>query len=185
LILRMAVIALLGAIGASRPPVKPDCGVTARTVITESGIGALRIGLPVDSVRLLCRVTRDTVITNEEDQVDEQVLSVDLGPGTVGAAIKEGRVHRIDVWSPALTTADSLHAGMPVRDLAKHSSVRAMEGESQVFASDSAHCGLLFALTGGGPSAGEFAVTNAELRQWPVTSVIAFIEVHGCRKGGS
>jgi hypothetical protein len=157
------------------------CGITVRTLVTDSGIGALRIGMPVALVRSQCRVVRDTIQTNDDYVESERVLYVDLGRDTVMAAVRDDRIDRIDIDGPVFHTADSLFAGMSLRRLLRKPGVTAAAGEASIQADVPGHCGLGVELSGAGPSKDEFEYTNDELRRWPPTIRVKKLWIYRCR----
>ena len=101
LILLLALIAC-----ETKHPLSP-CG---EGVITDEGIGELRIGATVESVRQKCDVVRDTTLIAAEG-MPARKLAVVFSRDTVEAEIVDGRVWRIAVLAPRLRTADSLGVG--------------------------------------------------------------------------
>jgi hypothetical protein len=90
-----------------------SCGPEA---ITDEGIGELRIGATVESIRQKCNVVRDTTAPGAEGMLARK-LRVALSRDTVEAEIVDGRVWRIAVHSPRLRTADSLGVGITLARL--------------------------------------------------------------------
>src|SRR5687767_12100990 len=86
----------------------PTCGVDARPVLTDSGIGALRIGATVADVRSRCMVlSEDTAALAAEGQTEHRLVVV-TGSTNTTAAIVDGRIWRIYVASQLFRTPDSL-----------------------------------------------------------------------------
>jgi len=179
---RFAVVLLTAA--ANTQTNAQSCGVTARTMVTDSGIGALIIGTPVQVVRAQCRVLADTVVNNDDFVERERVLYVELGQDTVVVAVQNGRIDRIDIWKPVFRTTDSLFAGMSLRQLLRKRGVTAAASEASIQADVPGHCGLGVELSGAGPSKEEFVYTNADLRQWPASITVRKLWIYGCRRGG-
>jgi hypothetical protein len=144
-----------------------------------TGIGALRIGTPVDSVRAECAVVRDTTMRDVEGMF-ARVLSVALGVDTVEAEIQQGRVWRIAITRPGVRTADSLGVGTSLADLLALPDPRGITGEGALFIVSPARCGLSFELSqwGNPPRGGEW--TTASLRRLPSSTVVRRVLVVGC-----
>lgn len=133
------------------PPETPDvldCGVGPGEVLTDSGIGMLRIGATVAEVRSRCMVLSDSLEMAAEGQ-QERRLVVLTGAVNTAAAIVDDRVWRIYVASPRFKTADSLGVGTTVGRL-RTPQARLARGEG-TFVLRQDHCGLSFQLAGGVP----------------------------------
>ncbi len=128
----------VGAASGSAPPDGP--------LITGTGVGCVRIGAPVEDVRRECDVVGDTTLHLEGQP--QPALQVALEGDTVIAEAVDDRIWRIRIVSPGLSTADSLHVGTPVRDLADLPDAMVSWGEGQSFLIAPSHCGLSFAIDG-------------------------------------
>ena len=82
--------------------------------ITGDSIGPLRIGMPVDSVPLVCPVQRDTTVRGVEGQMS-RVLNVLVGNDTVFAEI-----FRLSVPPSTLTKGEWTTAELRKLDLSVH-----------------------------------------------------------------
>lgn len=129
----------------------PTCGVADRAILTERGIGALRIGATVAEIRSRCVVlSEDTAAPGPEGQTEHRLVVV-TGSVNTTAAIVDGRVWRLSVASPLFKTADSLGVGTRVRELrGSPPEARLARGEG-TFVLRPDHCGLSFQLGGGVP----------------------------------
>ena len=107
------------------------------------GIGALRIGLPVDSLRALCRVVRDTTELRDEG-MSAHVLDIVIGADTIEAEVESDRVWRIAVRSAGLRTADSLGVGTSRAKLLALPDAHEISGEGRTYVVSPARCGLSF-----------------------------------------
>jgi hypothetical protein len=153
-------------------------------VIDSAGVGALRIGVPLDSVRARCLVLRDTVELRAEGQ-PARIVSVPIGGDTVEAEIVDGRVWRVTVARPGLRTADSLGVGTPVtRLLALFPRAIGAHGEGGIYAT-STRCGLSFRLTDLAPGARFRGGTTAALRALPPGAAVTRVLVTGCSPRGT
>lgn len=181
------LISLLACRAESRAPEKPtadvmiapaslDCG---EPIIAGTGIGALRIGTPVDSVKSKCRVSRDATEIGEEG-MPARVLSVAFATDTVEAEIEADSVWRIQVKHPALRTADSLGVGTPLARLLGLPGVHGMMGEGALFVASPARCGLSFQLSETGADAPGREWTVDKLRRLPPSTVVTRVLIVGC-----
>jgi hypothetical protein len=162
--------------GTSAP--RPSaCGAE---VITDEGIGEIRIGATVESVRQKCNVVRDTTAPGAE-AMPARKLTVALSRDTVEAEIVDGRVWRIAVHSPRLRTADSLGVGTTLARLLQLRNPRGMTGEGRFYVASPAHCGMSFRLANAGPGAQRGDLDGAGLARLPKSAVVIEVLVFGCR----
>ena len=159
---------------SSRPS---RCG---EEIITDEGIGQLRIGTTVESLRQKCNVVSDTTAPGAEG-MPARKLAVALSRDTVEAEIVDGRVWRIAVHSPRLRTADSLGVGTTRARLLRLTNPRLMTGEGALFAATPEHCGMSFRLKGTGSGALGRSVERAGLSRLPESTVVSEVLVFGCR----
>ena len=125
-------------------PIKTaTCGVTAKTRLTDEGIGELRPGRPVSEVKRLCSVLSDGDQPGTEGQT-ERVLAVKIGSETVSAQVVKDKISRLDIRTPHFTTADSLGIDTPLRRIAKMRGAQFAPGEDGVYGFVADHCGLSF-----------------------------------------
>jgi hypothetical protein len=162
----------------TRPLDAPDssCG---GTTLSGTGIGALRIGMSVDSVRALCRVLSDTTRLATEGQ-RARFIGVQFGAETVEAEIVNDRVWRIDVRSPSFRTSDGLGVGTPLSRLLSMKSPRGLTGEGQLFVVSPDHCRLSFRLSDNGSSARSQNWDRAALARLPATTIVDRVLAIGC-----
>lgn len=163
-----------GVAGASGQ--KSACGAE---VLGEEGIGELRIGATVESVRQKCNVVRDTTAPGAEG-MPARKLAVALSRDTVEAEIVDGRVWRIAVHSPRLRTADALGVGTSIGRLRQMKEARGMMGEGQFFVASPQHCGMSFRLSNAGPRAKRGDMDRAGLFRLPETAVVSQVLIFGC-----
>lgn len=167
----------------STPPVttaggpKFACGAE---VLGEEGIGELRIGATVESVREKCNVVRDTTAPGAEG-MPARKLAVALSRDTVEAEIVDGRVWRIAVHSPRLRTADALGVGTSIGTLRQMKEPRGMVGEGQFFVASPQHCGMSFRLSNAGPRAKRGDMDRAGLFRLPETAFVSQVLIFGCK----
>ena len=114
--------------------------------LTGDGLGALRVGATLASVREACRVVRDTVAEGPEAQPQRE-LTVVTGADTLTAIVVNDAIWRVHVADPDIRTADGFGVGTPA------SAFRSLEGASVlvgegVFVTVPSICGLSFRLSG-------------------------------------
>ena len=148
-------------------------------VITDEGIGELRIGTTVESVRQKCSVVSDKTGPGAEGMPGRKV-AVALARDTVEAEIVNGRVWRLAVRSPQLRTADSLGVGTTLTRLLQLRNPRGMTGEGKFFVASPAHCGMSFRLANAGPGAHRGDLDSAGLARLPKSAVVSEVLVFGC-----
>lgn len=159
----LVVAALVLACGAGdeRPdgfprdslPAPLACGAAERAVLTGEGIGALRIGASVASVRATCRILSDTIVPGPEGMPQRTVL-VALRDARVAAVVTNDRIWRLHLRSPDIRTADSLGVASTLGALRSLPEGALYEGEGNVFFVPREPCGLSFRLarTGSTPA---------------------------------
>lgn len=153
-----------------------SCG---RPVMDGDGVGNVRIGMRVDSVKAQCTVLRDTVERRVEGQL-ERILVAPFEDVTALLEINEGRVWRIEVTTPAIRTANWLGVGTPLAELlALKGGVQGLTGEGKLFLVSQALCGLSFELSE--PRSPSGAWTSERLRALPKSTVVRRVLVIGCR----
>ncbi len=155
---------------------RPSCG---DDIITDEGIGELRIGASIESIRQKCNVARDTTVMGPEG-MPARKFAVAFPPDTVEAEIVDGRVWRLAVLSPRLRTADSLGVGTSIGRLLQLNNPHGMTGEGQFFVASPTHCGMSFrlAIAEAGPQRGD--LDRAGLARLPRSTVVNEVLVFGC-----
>lgn len=155
---------------------KSSCGTE---MLGEQGIGELRIGATVESIRQKCDVVRDTIVPGPEG-MPARKLAVALSRDTVEAEIVDGRVWRIAVHSPRLRTADALGVGTSIGRLRQLKDSRGMMGEGQFFVASPQHCGMSFRLSNAGPLAKRGDMDRTGLFRLPETATVSQVLIFGC-----
>lgn len=163
-------------VAPSRAAPTTQCGAT---IMSGRGIGALRIGLAIDSVRASCSVLSDTTRLASEGQLARFIV-VAFERDTLEAEIVNGRVWRIEVLSPRFRTADSLGVGTPLSRLLALRNPRGLTGEGQLFVASSEQCGLSFRLSDNGSSARSQDWDRAALSRLPARTVVDKVLIVGC-----
>jgi hypothetical protein len=164
---------------AGRPPDTPIAVAESRClsrVLVGTGVGSLRIGLPVDSVAQLCSVVGDATVPADEGQLARK-LTIAAGADTVVAEIVEAKVWRIEVTDADIRTSDSLGVGSTLGELLRISGARRIAGEGRVFVVSPTHCGLSFQLALSGA-----ATAVSDLRRLPSETKVMRILAIGCSR---
>jgi hypothetical protein len=151
-------------------------------IVGEEGIGQLRIGTPVESLRQKCNVVRDTTVVGAEGMPARKV-AVAFSRDTVEAEIVGGKVWRIAVTSPRLRTRDAISVGTTIGRLRQLKEPRGMMGEGQLFVVSPQHCGMSFRLAGAGPRGQRGDLDRAGLFGLPEMTMVSQILVIGCHPG--
>jgi len=175
------VLALIGCEmkrEASPAPTRqqPSCG---DEIIGDEGIGELRIGATVESVRQKCNVVRGTTVIGTEGMLARK-LTIGFSRDSVEAEIVKGRVWRIAVLSPHFRTSDSLGVGTPLARLLQLKNPRGMTGEGRLFVASAEHCGISFRLADASPAALRGDLGRAGLARLPQSTVVSEVLVFGC-----
>lgn len=151
------------------------CTSGKEPMLTGAAVGGIAIRDDAEDVRRRCPVVGDTTLMLEGEP--QPAMRIALGGDTIVAEVVEGRIWRIRVTSPGLTTSDSLHVGTPVRRLAALPGAALAFGEGQFIVSP-AHCGLSFGIEGLPFRTRPW--TTAELATMPDRVRVGTILVTGC-----
>ena len=155
----------------------PSCG---NEILSDEGVGKIRIGESVESVQRDCTVVSDTTELGAEG-MPSRIIAVLFPHDAVHAEIVDGKVWRVEVRSPHFSTADSLHVGTPLARLLKSKTPRGMTGEGALFVVSPDHCGLSFRLSDNGSPVLRDP-TPAQLSRFPAATRITEILIVGCHK---
>jgi hypothetical protein len=148
------------------------------TVVRDDGVGRLRIGEEIDSVRARCSVVRDTTALDAEGMPSRKI-TVSFGKDSLVAEIVNERVWRIEVRSGEFATRDSLHVGTPIARMLRLRNPRGLTGEGQLFLVTADHCGLSFRLSNpDGSAVRDWA--RPVLSKLPPSTMVSEILVIGC-----
>ncbi|HEV7389462.1 MAG TPA: hypothetical protein VGN73_12700 [Gemmatimonadaceae bacterium] len=165
-----------GANTALPPRAGPLATTCGEPVLSDGGVGKVRIGTRVDSVESQCRVLKDAVQPGPEGMTERRV-TVGFAEDSLEAEIVDDRVWRLDITSPRFRTADSLAVGSTLGDLLRHGRARGAVGEGRFFVLSSNHCGLSFELAGGIPAGKSRTWDQKELSTLPLTTRVKRILV--------
>jgi hypothetical protein len=114
--------------------------------LSPTRVGAVRIGMTTDSVRLLCPIARETYV----EEYRARVLVVPIATESLVVWTANRVVERIEVTSPRFRTVDSLGVGSPLSLLQRLQGVDAGVGDGSdvvmIYTSAGNACGLSFRL---------------------------------------
>lgn len=148
--------------------------------MTDEGVGKIRIGESVESVRRDCTIVRDTTELGAEG-MPTRIVSVLFPRDTVEAEIVDGKVWRVAIDSPHFSTADSLRVGTSLARLLRLRRPQGMTGEGALFVMSPDHCGLSFRLSDNGSPVLRDP-SPAELSRLPAATRVSNILIVGCHK---
>ena len=155
----------------------PSCG---DEILSDEGVGKLRIGMSVQSVRRECSVLRDTTALGAEGMPSRKI-AVLFPRDTVLGEIVNDKVWRVEIHSPHFSTADSLRVGTPLARLLALRKPQGMTGEGALFVMSPDHCGLSFRLSEtGSPILRDPGPTG--LSRLPAATTVTDILIVGCHK---
>jgi len=161
---------------AAPTPSIVSCG---RPVMDGDGVGNVRIGMAVDTVKARCSILRDTIERRSEGQ-EERILVAPFEDDTAIVEVNEGRVWRIEVTNPGIRTSNWLGVGTPLSTLlGLEGGVQALTGEGNLFLISKALCGMSFELSEPKSPSGNWDA--ARLRTLPKSTVVKRVLVIGCR----
>jgi hypothetical protein len=155
---------------------KSSCG---DRVIGEEGIGELRIGITVASIKAKCNILRDSTGRFAEGMPSRK-LTVSLPRDTIEAEIVNGRLWRLAVRSPRMHTTDSLGVGTPLSRLLRLRKPHGMTGEGAFYFASPDHCGMSFRLANTGPGVNRGDLDSASLTRLWASTVVSEVLVFGC-----
>jgi hypothetical protein len=159
------------------PRANPPCG---DEILSDEGVGKLRIGKSVESMRRECTVLRDTTAPGAEGMPSRKI-AVLFSRDTVLGEIVNDRVWRVEIHSPNFSTADSLRVGTPLARLLVLRKPQGMTGEGALFVMSPDHCGLSFRLSqAGSPILRDPGPTA--LSRLPSATRVSDILIVGCHK---
>lgn len=125
-----------------------DCAAGLPPVLTDSGVGALRVNVPMTQLRAACDILHDTTLQRGREGMTERRVTVILGSVATTSTVADDRVWRIEITSPRFQTRDSLGVGTTVGALRRRKATF-VAGEVASYALVEGHCGLSFQLPDG------------------------------------
>lgn len=160
---------------------RPDCGAS-NEILTGNQVGAIRLGMPADSLKHFCPVLSDS--TEHPEGQPTRVIRIPVGEGTLRVWANNGVVYNVLVETSHFRTADSIRVGSPLLPLLRHADLTGGygEGDFYVFTNAAMLCGLSFQLDFGarGTRPPPRRVTPESLKPFASAKVRAIL-VRGCR----
>jgi hypothetical protein len=173
------MFALLAVLLAT--PAEPGCG-PANPSLNGEGVGALRIGAPVEEVDRRCRVLSDKIVPGGED-IPTRMLRVKFAEAVVEAVIDEGKVWSVKIDTSSLRTDTGLGVGTSISDLLRQPDLTGDVGEGDLYVFTSRHCGVSFKLSYTPSEADDNeAWTTAHLSRLPRATKVVQVLLTGCGK---
>jgi hypothetical protein len=124
-------------------PVTRSCGISGKPVLTDNGIGDLKVGIAVADLNDRCEVISDSEEPGSEG-MNERVVVVRIGGESVRGVVTNDKIWRIELTSPHIVTPDSLGVDTPLHRIASKRGARFFPGEDGVYGFVTDHCGLSF-----------------------------------------
>ncbi len=154
---------------------------SGKLTLTGEGVGVVRVGQPVETVRKVCHIARHKLKKGETPPPDN-LLDLKIGPTPLQVEIAQGRVWRVTIDEGPLRTTDKLGVGSSLASLLASGPARAGETEGVIYASTATQCGMSFALSYA-PKQGEDrdSWTAEGLAKLPPDTKVARILMSGCR----
>jgi hypothetical protein len=109
-----------------------------------SGVGEVRLGLPIAQLKAKCVVVLDTTIEFGSEGLPERRVVVLIGNEPLDVEVDGDRVWRIDVTSPQIRTADSLGLGTTAHSLRLAGAELLGSAEGGFYVRVPRDCGLSF-----------------------------------------
>jgi hypothetical protein len=132
-----------GRAASPQSPASRSCGISGQAILTDEGIGELRIGRPADDVKQVCDVVTDGQQQGPEGSM-ERVIALRIAGDIVPATIVNNKVWRVAVTTPRILTVDSLGVDSPLPKIAAMRGAQFHPGEDGVYAFVAGHCALSF-----------------------------------------
>lgn len=156
-----------------------SCGFSSGRVVTDSGVGALRVGRRMTDVRAECSVLSESSELGAEG-LPEAVARVGFGGDTAIVTIDSGIVWSVALTKAAWKTSDSLGVGAALDQFVSRGA-RGLAGDAGLFLVVPAHCGISFRLPPSPAIRVEKASwSTAELRALPAEMRIDQVLIRGC-----
>lgn len=132
-----------GDISQPSTPVASACGISGQPVLTDDGIGELRIGTSAAEIKRLCEVVSDGDQQGFEGTM-ERVIALRIAGEIVPATIVKDKVWRVAIATPRIKTADTVGVDTPLSRIASMRGAQFYPGEDGVYAFVADHCALSF-----------------------------------------
>jgi len=132
------------------PPVSVDstpkpktCGVSGDVLLTDDGIGDLKVGRTVDEISRVCEIVSDTTERGTEG-MDEHIVVVRIGGEVVTGLVDDNKIQRIQVSTSRFRTRDSLGVDTPLAKIATQRGAKFLPGEDGLYGFTGEHCAMSF-----------------------------------------
>lgn len=187
---RLASFVLIMSVGCGHTDRAQPAAMSARErtcsngtslMLSDSGIGLLRLGVSADTIRAGCVVFRDTTELAFDGTV-QRVLHTQFGPAMMYVEIVNSRVARLSTTNPLLLTEDGLGAGSSLESLLLIPNASGFAIGNSVFVRVPNHCGLGFQLDSNATHRMKPGATVDEraLRKLPLSTKIVRVLISGC-----
>lgn len=173
---------------ASTAQTATTAGMTPRVwcctrLITGDGVGRIRIGLALDSVRRAYPVIRDTTVRPDVKQPPVRQVSVLMGSDTAVVWVQAGRVREVMLASRSFATRDSLGVGTTLKRLLGYAQPKGYGAGGQLIVATAAHCGLSFYVAGRFDGLPDGLKDSTVLRRLPPEALVDRVRIDGCEQG--
>jgi hypothetical protein len=160
--------------GVDPGPGIPPCGISPESRVSEDGLGLLRVGVTLESVRGSCAVIAEKVTDSSGS------ARIDLGRDTALVDLNKGIIRRITLSHQAYRTADSLGVGTHISTLLRLREATAITDGERLYAISPAYCGLRFLLLDPAPKSDASRTGRVALRRLPGETRTQQLEIVGC-----
>jgi hypothetical protein len=134
---------VVSPVSVESTPARKTCGVSGAPILTDNGIGELRVDRRVSDVKAACEVLSDTLELGTEG-MQEHVVLVRIAGDVVTGSVDDDEIRRISVSTSKFRTRDSIGVDTPLSRIAALRGARFLAGEDGVYGFSSEHCGLSF-----------------------------------------
>jgi len=162
--------------GVDPGPGIPPCGISPESRVSEDGLGLLRIGTALESVRGGCAVI------NERTTDSIGIATIDLGRDTALVDLNKGIIRRITLSHQAYRTSDSLGVGTHISTLLRLREATAITDHERLYAISPAYCGLRFLLLDPAPKSEASRTGRGALRRLSGETRTQQLEIVGCAR---
>ncbi|HET7187594.1 MAG TPA: hypothetical protein VFI52_05540 [Gemmatimonadaceae bacterium] len=152
-------------------------------LITGDGVGTIRIGVSLDSVRGAYPVIRDTTVQLDVKERPAREVSVLMGADTAVLSVQGGRVSEVLLTSRRFATSDSLGVGTTLKRLLGYALPKGYGVGGQLIVATAAHCGLSFHFAGRFDGLPEGFKDSTVLRRFPPEALVDRVRIDGCEQG--
>jgi hypothetical protein len=165
---------------AERAHTGPACGVSDSTALSGAGIGDLRPGTPLDSVRRGCQVISQAPIAVTDGR-STSTVRVDVVRDTVTAELSDGLVSRLSVRGAGIRTREGYGVNSTLEQLMHWSDLTSATTDGSLFVMSPSHCGMSFRLAGPAPVPPSPQSGVKALKHTPGEVRVSEVLIYGCR----